>query len=162
MKWTSLAPLLRPGQSITCRVEARPGARKIEVDLPPDLPLLTLDAMLIEQLLTNLIENSLKYAPADAAIRIAARTEVDAISVTVADTGPGFPPGDLARVFDKFYRGQREGTVVGAGLGLTICSAIARAHGGGIAARNRSDGGAEVLVRLPRGETPPVIEPEPP
>jgi two-component system sensor histidine kinase KdpD len=164
LEWVALEEI---AASMVARIEARAGesgagaATRIRLAIDPDLPLLKLDAMLIEQLLTNLIENALKYAPGGTPIEVGARAAGDAILITVADHGPGIRPGDEERVFDKFYRGQREGAIVGVGLGLTICRAIARCHGGGIAAANRSgSSGAVFTITLPRGPAAPAFAPE--
>ena len=77
--------------------------------------------------------------------------------VTVDDNGPGLPPGDPARLFEKFQRGHEEGSMVGVGLGLAICRAIVRQHGGEITAANRPDGGARFEFTLPLA--PPVTQP---
>jgi len=128
--------------------------REVAVDVPRDLPLVHADEMLLEQLLFNLVENAIKHAP-HGAIEIHAEAMRDAISVTVRDHGPGLPPGEEARVFEKFHRGQVEAAQSGFGLGLTICQVIVEAHGGRISARNRADGGAELRFSLPRDEPPP-------
>jgi two-component system sensor histidine kinase KdpD len=77
------------------------------------------------------------------------------VRVVVEDDGPGLPAGDPARLFDKFQRGNGEGTVVGVGLGLAICQAIVRAHGGEIEAQRRAGGGARFEVTLPSSEARP-------
>ena len=74
------------------------------------------------------------------------------VRVTVDDDGPGFPPGDPGRLFEKFQRGNEEGAVVGVGLGLAICRAIVRAHGGEIEAHQRPGGGARIEFTLPATE----------
>ncbi|MFI5345229.1 MAG: DUF4118 domain-containing protein [Elusimicrobiota bacterium] len=124
----------------------RLGARPVKTDLPEDLPLVPLDAVLLQQVFVNLIENALLHAPGAGSIDISARREGAVIAVEVADRGPGLPPGDLTKVFDKFYRGNAGG---GAGLGLAICRAIVEAHGGRIEALNRDGGGASFRFRLP-------------
>lgn len=127
----------------------------VRVQLPPDLPLLRFDAVLMERVLCNLLENAAKYAPPYTAITIAAQVENDKAVVSVCDNGPGFPPDKLDRVFELFERGETESTVPGTGLGLAICRSIVQAHGGEIHAENRN--GACVDFTLPLGE-PPVIE----
>jgi two-component system, OmpR family, sensor histidine kinase KdpD len=139
------------------RLETRLGGHRVQVDLPADLPLISVDPLLFEQVLVNLIDNAARHG--DGPLEIVARALGGALDLTVADRGPGLPPGEEARVFEKFYRGPlaRDG---GAGLGLAICRGIVEAHGGVITAENRSGGGALFRVVLPRGEQPPVIEPE--
>ena len=133
--------------------------RVIRVDLPDDLPLLHLDAVLMERVLVNLLENAVKYTPAGSAIRFTARENSDTVALMLDDEGPGLPKGREMRVFEKFERGQREGATPGVGLGLAICRAIVEVHGGTIEGHNREkDGsvqGARFVITLPRG-TPPA------
>ncbi len=128
--------------------------REVRVDLPPDLPLIHADEVLLEQLLFNLAENALKHAPGSP-MRIVAEATPGGISVAVRDHGPGLPPGEESRVFDKFHRGQVEAAQSGFGLGLAICKVIVEAHGGRISAHNLPEGGAEFLFSLPRDGEPP-------
>lgn len=132
--------------------------RAVQVDLAADLPLLRLDAVLFERVLVNLLENALKYTPPGTPLRIAARTVhhgADAqVQIDVIDHGPGFPPGREAQLFDKFERGDREGSTPGVGLGLAICKAIVEAHDGHISAHNIPAGGACVRIALPMGSPP--------
>lgn len=134
----------------------RAGARRgcVGTDLAPDLPWLEFDAVLLERVLCNLLENSAKYAPAGSVLTLSA-CRVDAwVEVAVEDAGPGFQVGDPAELFGMFVRGERESGLPGTGLGLAICKAIIEAHGGTIAAGNRAQGGARVSFRLPVGEPP--------
>jgi len=126
--------------------------RDVAVDLPPDLPLISLDAVLIERVLVNLLENAAKYS--GGAIGIGARTAGRQVEIDVTDRGPGFPPGHEARLFDKFERGDRESATPGVGLGLAICKAIVEAHGGRISAHHVAAGGACVRIELPLGQPP--------
>jgi two-component system sensor histidine kinase KdpD len=131
----------------------------IQVDIPRDLPLLLLDDVLMEQLFFNLLENAVRYTPADSRIEIAAQVKDRRVEIHIADSGPGLPPGSEARVFEKFFRGvdaPSDGRR-GAGLGLAICQAIAEAHGGRISAHNRPAGGAEFVLSLPCEETAPRV-----
>jgi len=127
----------------------RLAGHRVEILFPADLPLVWVDAMLVVQVLTNLFENAAKYTPAGTSITLSARDEDGAVRVTVDDNGPGLPGGDAERLFDKFQRGIQEGTIVGAGLGLSICRAIVQAHGGTIAAGGRPGGGARIELTLP-------------
>ncbi|MDO9437228.1 DUF4118 domain-containing protein [Hydrogenophaga sp.] len=133
--------------------------RDIRVDLPDDLPLLHLDAVLIERVLINLLENAGKYTPAGSAIHLSARAHSNTVDLRVDDHGPGLPKGREALVFEKFERGQREGSTPGVGLGLAICRAIVEAHGGTIEGHNREHNGsvqgARFVITLPR-DTPPA------
>lgn len=108
--------------------------RQVGTRLPADLPLLRYDAVLIERVLANLLENAAKYTPPGARIDISAVLHDSWVSVTVADDGPGLPAGREEALFDKFTRGERESAKPGVGLGLAICRAIVEAHGGTIRA----------------------------
>jgi two-component system sensor histidine kinase KdpD len=132
--------------------QERLGEHRVEVALPADLPLVFVDATLIVQVFTNLFDNAAKYTPAGTLITVSARDERGAVHVTVDDDGPGWPPGDPERLFAKFQRGIQEGTIVGVGLGLSICRAIVHAHGGTIAAAPRPGGGARLEFTLPTTE----------
>ena len=121
--------------------------REFTTHVPPDLPLVGLDATLIEQVLVNLLENASKHTPAGTPIDVAATARADEVEVEVADRGPGVPPEDTTRVFEKFYRAGR--TAGGVGLGLTICAGIVRAHGGRIWVESRPGGGASFRFALP-------------
>jgi two-component system sensor histidine kinase KdpD len=127
---------------------------RIEVRLPPDLPLVRFDALLIERVLVNLLENAAKYTPAGRTVTIAAEVAGDDLSVSVWDNGPGLPIGREDAVFEKFTRGHRESATPGVGLGLAICRAIIESHGGKIRGLNRSGGGASFNFTLPLGHPP--------
>jgi two-component system, OmpR family, sensor histidine kinase KdpD len=134
--------------------------RRVQVDLPPGLPLVEFDAVLMERVVCNLLENAAKYSPAGTPIEVRAFVDGDAAGIAVCDRGIGFPDGQLERVFGLFERGHPESPTAGVGLGLAICRSIVEAHGGTVLAVNRPDGGACVTLRLPLG-TPPAIEAEP-
>lgn len=147
--WETLDDLVG---SALARAEDRLASHRIDIDIPADLPPLHVDANLVVQTFVNLLDNVEKYTPPGTAVRITARAEDDVVRVTVDDEGPGLPRAERARLFDKFQRGQDEGTVVGAGLGLAICRAIVRAHGGDIVAGDRPGGGARFQFTLPTRE----------
>ncbi len=128
------------------RVEKLISGRKVETDLPENLPLVPLDPVLMELVFVNLIENAARHAP-EGALEISARERMDYLEISVADRGPGLKAGDLDRIFEKFYRAS---AAPGAGLGLAICKAVVSAHGGTIRAENRPGGGAIFLLTLPR------------
>jgi two-component system, OmpR family, sensor histidine kinase KdpD len=130
---------------------------RITTRLPAGLPLLEFDAVLIERVLVNLLENAIKYAP-DGDILIEAHRTGDVVEVTVADNGPGLPSGWEETLFALFERGQHEACVSGVGLGLAICRAIVEFHGGHIRAMANPGGGARFVFSLPLG-IPPVIDP---
>ena len=129
---------------------------RIHTDLPHDLPLLCFDAMLIERVLCNLLENAAKYAPSSTLIWIRAQVKDGHLSVSVEDEGPGLPSGREMELFEKFVRGLRESSTPGVGLGLAICRAIVEAHGGTIQAARSPAGGAALRFALPLG-TPPEM-----
>ncbi|WP_321788873.1 DUF4118 domain-containing protein [Burkholderia pyrrocinia] len=160
-QWSLLEETVGAALAACKRVLARHPAR---VALPADLPLLQMDAVLMERLFTNLFENAAKYTPPDTSIDIGAERVSDDglpfVRVHVDDHGPGLPAGMETRIFDKFTRGEKESATPGIGLGLAICRAIVEAHGGRIGALNRTapDGhvtGARFWFTLPV-ETPPA------
>lgn len=131
----------------------------VRVTLPPDLPLIEFDAILLERVFCNLLENAAKYAPEGTPVEIVASQSPDLVTVQVSDHGPGFPAAKRDELFNMFVRGTTESGKPGTGLGLAICRAIAEAHGGRIAADTTPGGGASVRFTLPKG-LPPVIEEE--
>jgi len=143
--------------TVLSQLADRIGDRVVTTRVPPDLPLVPMDFVLIAQVLANLLDNALKYSTADAPVEIAARVAGDALEVTVADRGMGINPGDLGRVFDKFYRVQRPDGASGTGLGLSISKGILGAHGGTIEAANRPGGGTVIKFALPLAESRPAV-----
>jgi two-component system sensor histidine kinase KdpD len=140
------------------RVERQMRELHVRLQVEAGLPLLRIDAALIEQALFNLLDNAAKFSPPGGTIKVKARQEGDRVVILVADQGPGIPTDDLERIFDKFYRvraGDRQ--VAGTGLGLSICRGIVEAHGGTVVAQSPTGptGGSRFVVRLP-------IEPQPP
>lgn len=133
--------------------------RRLVIDLPEDLPLVRFDAVLMERVLCNLIENAVKYSGEGATITLAARAGDGVLEVLVCNEGNGFPPDCIDRVFEPFERGAHEPAIPGTGIGLALCQAIVAAHGGAIAAANRP-GQACVRFSLPLG-TPPALDEEP-
>ncbi len=125
----------------------------VQVVWPVDLPLVMMDAVLVAQVLTNLLDNACKYSPGGAPIKISAQAQTDQVEVTVADGGTGIPPEDLERIFDKFYRIRRQNPAPGTGLGLSICKGIVEAHGGKIWAQNIAGSGLAVRFTLPAQPT---------
>jgi two-component system, OmpR family, sensor histidine kinase KdpD len=131
------------------RLERKLASHPLTVSLPADLPMVPLDGALVENVLLNLLENSLKYTPPGSALSIKAVPRGDEIEAEMADNGPGFPPEDLERIFEMFYRGTDDSDRKGYGLGLSICRAIVEAHGGRIWAMNLAGGGAAVKFTFP-------------
>jgi two-component system sensor histidine kinase KdpD len=135
-------------------------AHRVEIEIAPDLPMLRTDYLLLEQALFNLLDNAAKYAPARTRVLIRARRDGGAVVIEISDEGPGIPPQELERIFDKFYRvhaqdRQRAGT----GLGLAICRGFIEALGGSISAANlRGEHGAVFTIRLPTASAEIVPE----
>ena len=126
----------------------------LQLRLPPGLPLLYGDATLLERVLVNLLDNAVKYSPAGSPVEVSAAVDQDRIVLRVADHGPGLPPGDPARLFDPFSRGERESAIAGVGLGLAICRTIADVHGATLSATDLPQGGACFTLSLPLREQP--------
>jgi two-component system sensor histidine kinase KdpD len=124
---------------------------RVEIEIASDLPMLRLDAVLMEQVLVNLLDNAAKYAPPESRVQVKAYRDSQDIHLEVIDEGAGIPENALERIFDKFYRvraGDRQ--LAGTGLGLAICRGFIEALGGRIVARNRTDGiGAILRVSFP-------------
>jgi len=146
--------------SVLHRLRERLASHTVRIELPSELPLVRVDATLVEQVLANLLENAAKYTPPGTAISLQAEQRSGELLVSVEDAGPGLPPGEPERLFAKFHCGNTEGAVGGAGLGLAICRAIVRLHGGRIWAERRPEGGAAFRFTLPVEQAPPV-PPEP-
>jgi two-component system sensor histidine kinase KdpD len=148
--------------------------RTVTTHLPPQLPLVFVDAVAMEQVLTNLLDNAATYTPTATAIDIRVENRGSQLTLEVADHGPGLPPGDPQRVFQKFFRGgttpttshSDDGSRRGVGLGLAICKGIVELHEGTISAQNWIDGdrigGALFRIQLPTGGTPPTVPGEGP
>jgi two-component system sensor histidine kinase KdpD len=141
------------------RLERVRKGRAVEVKVPPDLPLVPVDGVLIEQLLVNLFDNAFKYSDPGSPVRVAAQSGDGTVTVEVADGGPGVPAGEEDRIFEKFQRAST--THKGFGLGLSISRAIATAHGGRIWAEGRPPHGIAFCFTLPLGDRPaPAVEKE--
>jgi two-component system sensor histidine kinase KdpD len=157
--WTEVADLI--GTTVSA-LRSRLAGRDVRIDVAPELPLIRVDFTLFQQVLSNLLDNAGKYAPAGSTVTVTARRDNDEVVIEVIDEGPGVPPDDLERIFDKFYRVTRaDRQIAGTGLGLSICRGIVEAHGGQISARSpvRDGHGAAFTVRLPveaQPETPPA------
>jgi two-component system sensor histidine kinase KdpD len=155
--WASLSEIVG---AVLARLSERMAAHRVIVELPDDLPLIRVDATLIEQALGNLLENSAKHTPPGTIVRVRAQRRGEEIVVTVEDYSGGLPERDVERVFAKFHRGAVEGAGAGFGLGLAICRAIVRLHGGQAWAESVAAGGTAFRFSLPVEEAPSV-PPEP-
>jgi len=161
LQWSMLEEVVGAALAVCRRML---GARPVTVKIAADLPLVKLDAVLMERLLANLLENACKYARAGEPLAIDAMTihegDEKFLKVSINDLGPGLIPGTETSIFEKFTRGDKESATPGVGLGLAICRAIIQAHGGRIGARNRknADGniiGASFWFTLPANEKAP-------
>jgi two-component system sensor histidine kinase KdpD len=158
LQWCPLEEIVG---GVLTRLQARLTAHPVTIKLPAGLPLVHVDAVMIEQVLENLLENAVKYTPDGVPIEIGAESDAREVAVWVADRGTGLPAGKEDMLFEKFYRGAKEGAQSGVGLGLTICRAIVEAHGGTIRAENSPGGGAVFRFTLPMtGEPPQIVSEE--
>lgn len=153
--WLALEELI--GAAIKV-LEPSLAGHPLQTDLPADLPLVQGDAVMLERVLVNLLDNAIKYTPPGTPLGITAHVAGDALEVAVWDEGPGLPPGQERIIFDRFTRGQRESVIAGVGLGLAICQAIVDAHGGRIRAENRPEGGARFVFTLPLAPSPAAAD----
>jgi two-component system sensor histidine kinase KdpD len=139
-------------------LEEQLGARPVSVELPEIW--VPMDPVLMEQALINLLDNAIKFSPPGSAIEVRGWVEGDRFRLSVADDGPGLPPGEEELIFEKLYRGTGRPVTPGAGLGLAICKGIAQAHGGTIMARTRPQGGAQIVIALPLDGISPELNPD--
>lgn len=143
--------------AVAGRAERLLGGRPLVVDVPASLPLVPIDAVLVEQVLLNLLDNAAKHTPPGTEVVVRARApSPDAVVVEVLDRGPGLAVGELETVFERFRRGADSAPGQGVGLGLAVCRGIVHAHGGALTAANRPDGGAAFRFTLPCGGPPPT------
>jgi len=141
-------------------LQKRLEGREVKVTIPPGIPMVYADAVLIEQVLINLLENAVRYTPEGSPLDIKVEVTTFAVEVFVFDRGPGIPKGMESKLFEKFYRARHEAAQSGVGLGLAICRAIIEAHGGTIHAQNRASGGAVFSFMIPQDRQPPAMEQE--
>lgn len=132
---------------------------RVQTRMASELPLVEIDAVLIERVLANLLENAAKYTPQGSLIEVSAELKEGELRLTVADDGPGLPVGREEALFEKFTRAKNESSTPGVGLGLAICRSILAAHGGRIWAERSALGGAAFVLTLPLGK-PPALPPE--
>ena len=157
-EWVSLQEVV--GAALQ-RLQSLLADHVVETHLDDAPPLIYADPVLLEQLLFNLLENAAKYTPGGSRVIVSARRRNDEVELSVVDNGPGFPPDvDPESLFEKFQRGRMEGSIGGVGLGLAICRAIARAHGGDVRAERAPDGGARFVTRLPLPAGAPEVPAE--
>jgi two-component system sensor histidine kinase KdpD len=148
--------------SVLARMKNLTARHRLQLDLPDSLPLAAVDYVQMEQVFTNLVSNSVKYAPEGTVIGIRAFVEGESLHVVVRNQGPQVPPEHLQHIFDKFYRITAADRVTGTGLGLSICKGIIEAHEGRLWAENVPDGLA-MHFTLPlnwEGRAPPSLPEE--
>jgi two-component system sensor histidine kinase KdpD len=146
--------------TVLTRLQKHLTGRPVKVKLPPGIPMVFADAVLIEQVLINLLENALRYTPPASELEITAETSPSSVEISVIDHGPGIPKGLEDQLFEKFYQARHEAAQSGVGLGLAICRAIVEVHGGHIYAYNAANGGAVFTFVLPVDQPAPVMESE--
>lgn len=142
--------------SVLARLEPKLEGRNIRMDIPDDLPLISVDPILFEQVFVNLFENIARYTPEKSGVDVRGRAIDGHVVVEVMDHGPGLPKGAELQIFEKFFRGPHA-RAGGVGLGLAICRGIVEAHGGKLSAENGAEGGATFRIELPIvGTAPPI------
>jgi two-component system sensor histidine kinase KdpD len=156
-EWHSVEEIIG---AVLNRLSRRLEGRPVATHLAPDLPLVLVDELLVQQVLVNLLENADRHTPPGSPIEVSAAAVDKWLIIEVADRGPGLQPGDEARVFEKFYRAPQGHSRLGVGLGLSICKGLVQLHGGRIWAENREGGGAVFRFALPLEDQPPAIGPE--
>jgi two-component system sensor histidine kinase KdpD len=144
-------------EPIVERLRPALGAREVRVTLPDDLPPVAGDAVLLDAVVSNLVENAARHAPSPARVAISAHRNGGTVELAVDDGGPGVPPDDLERLFDKFFRVERagEGSRRGMGIGLAVVRGLTEAMGGRVAAERSPLGGLRVVVDIPVASDPP-------
>jgi two-component system sensor histidine kinase KdpD len=150
--WHDLRDLIHTTVQNACPALA---AHPINIAVDADLPLVKLDFAITEQILANLLSNAVVHTPAGTPVEVRASTDDGELIIEVADRGPGLPPGDPNRLFDRFQRGPNA-PPGGTGIGLSLVKGFAEAQGGTATAANRLGGGAIFTVRLPLPKMPPV------
>jgi two-component system sensor histidine kinase KdpD len=160
-EWYPLDELL---QDVLNRMQGVLQGRDVQLSLPGNLPPVELDYLQIDQVVTNVLENAVRYTPANTPIEISARVTNGQVEISIADHGPGIPPFELKRIFDKFYRisgtTRKNTSIMGTGLGLAVCRGLIEAHGGHIWADNRPEGGTVFHFTLPMSDAEGTITDE--
>jgi two-component system sensor histidine kinase KdpD len=154
LDWCDVADLI---QSTLKEIERDMGRHSVALSLTAGLPLVRMDFILMQQVLTNLLLNVVAHTAPETPVAIDARIDSGSLLLTVSDKGPGLPPETLPLVFDKFYRAP-SAPAGGTGLGLAIVKGFVEAQGGQVQAENNPGGGACFIIRLPVGKPPAVTE----
>lgn len=153
--WAAPSDIVRAALS---RLRERLAAHRVIVEVPGDLPLVRVDAALVEQALGNLLENAAKHTPAGTVVMLKVRRGAGELEFSVEDFGDGLPAGEAAHAFEKFRRAKTEGGAGGVGLGLAICRAIVELHGGRVWAESVSGGATAFRFSLPLEQAPAMPE----
>ncbi|MGE5123867.1 MAG: sensor histidine kinase, partial [Acidobacteriaceae bacterium] len=133
------------------RFQTQSSIHKLIVEFPQDYPVISGDDARLEQVLSNLVSNAIKYSPQGGEIHISGQVRPEQVMVCVSDQGPGIAPEDIPHVFDRFYRSSNaKRTTKGAGLGLYLARAVIEAHGGRIWIDPRPGKGARICFSIPR------------
>ena len=152
---------VEPGDLVSSALRSlgqRLGRHEVVLDLPPTLPMINVDFVLVEQVLVNILDNAVKYSPDDSKVRVEGWHDDESQFIAITDEGPGIPPEDLERVFDRFYRVQHsDKRSAGTGLGLSICRGIMSEHGGTITAQSPVENGrgTRIVLRFPSAVASP-------
>ena len=151
--WAAITEIV---DSALRRTAAQLAKHHVLVDIPEDVPLIRVDASLFEQAIVNLLENAARHTPPGTVVQVRASPTASQIELSVGDSGPGIPEADLEHVFQKFH--HRAGSHTGVGLGLAICSAIVRLHGGRVSAQRNADRGTtfRISIGIEAPPTPPT------
>lgn len=150
--WESLEEIVG---AVLARVRQRDPGRRIKSKVPAGLPLIKADPVLLAQLISNLLDNALKYSEGEIELSVSASAQ--SLGIAIKDRGPGIDEAEQALIFEPYRRGDQSGPR-GAGLGLALCRAIAVAHGGSLTVKRRSGGGSSFITTLPIDEQPPEQE----
>jgi two-component system, OmpR family, sensor histidine kinase KdpD len=151
--WYDAGELIR---EVVARLRPLLQGRSVEPSIADDLPPVSLDYLMIDQVVTNLIENAVKYTPPGTPIDVRVERIGERVRVSIADHGPGIPASKRASVFDKFSRLERQGQIQGSGLGLAVSKGLVEGHGGQIWIEETAGGGATFVFELPLSEHVPT------
>jgi two-component system sensor histidine kinase KdpD len=143
--------------SVLTSLDVRLKGREVKIRIPPSLPMIDVDPVLIAQVLANLLDNSLKYSPPGTPLEIEAASSDSWIELRLSDRGPGVPEEYRLRVFEKFFRLPGTEGIRGTGLGLAISKGIVEAHQGKIRVENLPGGGARFILTLPARSAPAEV-----
>jgi two-component system sensor histidine kinase KdpD len=154
LDWCDVADLI---QATLKEIERDMSRHSVSISVAPDLPLVRMDFVLMQQVLTNLLLNVAAHTPPGTSVNVEARIDSGSLLLEVADKGPGLPPEVLPYIFDKFYRAP-SAPAGGTGLGLAIVKGFVEAQGGQVQAENQAVGGVRFTIRMPVSKPPPVTE----